>query len=260
MIRSTSSLIISLFLSSSLKTIFIKLSWILLLLSSTQNRFQDLLSVIVLAKLRRLSQTSLIVQHQNRPMFNVPPAPVQQPLPPLAPVPVPPTNAPVTDPRVQVLPTPPVSVRRVYPASVPRVSPTVKPRPSPLPKPLMPRPVRPRLGTRFRHGTLFRQMSVSSLVAQHLFEFCANHIYNAHGKKETIDSLLKAKINSFGKRASATNLAIMHRVINNKYGVRSTDTIEFIHKSMQFPGDVISLMLILFVIVVPSKMKLTMSV
>ena len=91
-----------------------------------------------------------------------------------------------------------------------------------------------RYNLRSRQGNSFRHLATQNLVAQHLFSTpsiqSAMHIYNPDtGKKETIDSLLKgpkkerwlqAASNEFGRLAQG-----------NKYGVKATDTIEFISQS-----------------------------
>ena len=66
------------------------------------------------------------------------------------------------------------------------------------------------------------------LLAQHLFQYHANHIYKDNGVKETIDSMLagptrhvwvKSLSNEWGQLAQG-----------NDNGVTATNTIEFIHK------------------------------
>ena len=81
---------------------------------------------------------------------------------------------------------------------------------------------------RLPSGTNFKQMAVNLLTASNLFTLQANHIYNEHGGRETIDSLRKkdpdvwnrALSNEWGRLAQG-----------NIYGVTSTDTIQFISKS-----------------------------
>ena len=79
-------------------------------------------------------------------------------------------------------------------------------------------------------GTNFKQLAAQHLTAMHLFNpynYAGFHIYRADGTKETIDSLLsgpnwdiwvKSLSNEWGRLAQG-----------NIHGVRSTDTIEFIH-------------------------------
>ncbi len=196
----------------------------------------------------RLSDATLevarLLGRAAKPPTFVPPAPI----PPTSP---PPSAPAASVPRVPVTPVQPVSVPRVPvspspPVSVPRVPPTPS-TPAPI-KPSQPpvtlesvldqlmkshlrainHPVRPPLGFRHRQGTPFRHLATRTLAAQHLFEYRANHIYDANGKRETVESLLK------GPDAEVWNKSLSNEygrlAQGNKYGVRSTDTIEFITK------------------------------
>ena len=87
-------------------------------------------------------------------------------------------------------------------------------------------PLRP--STRSMQGTNYKHLAAQQLLAQHIFQHCANHIYNTSGKKETIDTMLagphkeiwdKSLSNEWGRLAQGNN-----------YGVKGTDTIDFIYQ------------------------------
>ena len=194
-----------------------------------------------------LEVARLLGRATKKPRF-VPPAPLPPPSP--SPPPLPSPSVPQTLPLPSAspplrtpLPSPPVSIPRVQPA---RQSKTQLPQPVVVPRVPQPslqdllkqirqahrpsvQPTRLPRGSRHRHGTPFRHLATRFLTAQHVFAApSANHIYDANGKKETIDSLLRGKdkdvwikslSNEFGRLAQG-----------NKHGVRSTNTIDFIHK------------------------------
>ena len=183
-----------------------------------------------------------------RPILNLPA--------PLTNTPILPPSLPddVTLPRVLTPTNTPTAIPTTSPATLPRVYPPSKPiNPEPLSsttrkdlttiiintlkknnqKTIPSSRHRYNLRTRRRHGTNFRHMATQNLVAQHVFSQqhpSALHIINKKsGKKENIDSLLKgpererwlqAASNEFGRLAQG-----------NKYGVKATDTINFIPKS-----------------------------
>jgi len=75
-------------------------------------------------------------------------------------------------------------------------------------------------------------MAVGTLLAQHIFNKCLqpkiNHVYKVNSKRETLDSILvgphKLGWNKGLKRVGAFGTG-------NEYGVKSTDTIDFIPRS-----------------------------
>jgi hypothetical protein len=186
-----------------------------------------------------------------RPVLDIPPT-----------VPNPPSiSTTATLPRVLPPPTtnptsPPISPP-LSPVTLPRVSPPLKPVNSNLSspqkditsviinamrkhiqKPTPPSRHRYNLRNRRQHNTNFRHLATQHLAAQHVFSHkhqSACHIINKEsGKKENIDSLLKgperlrwlqAASNEFGRLAQG-----------NKYGVKATNTIDFIPKSA-VPND-----------------------
>jgi hypothetical protein len=80
--------------------------------------------------------------------------------------------------------------------------------------------------------SIFRSRAATYLLAQHIFELqpMINHIYNAEGKRETVDTLIngdngdrwtKSLSNEFGRLAQG-----------NKHGVKATDTMSFIPRHL----------------------------
>jgi hypothetical protein len=74
----------------------------------------------------------------------------------------------------------------------------------------------------------FRHQATQYLAAQHVFQPTVNHIYNQHGKKETIDSLLRGPNKEVWKKAISNKFGRLAQ--GNIFGVTATDTIDFIHK------------------------------
>ena len=77
------------------------------------------------------------------------------------------------------------------------------------------------------------QPSYKALAAQYInivetFKFKMHHIYNSHGKKETLNSLLQQNPEIWGKALSNEWGWLAQ---GNDYGIIGTDTIEFILKS-----------------------------
>ena len=195
------------------------------------------------------------------------PAPIQ-PITPSLPPPITPepspvqpnvTQHPVSPPRVVTPTDTPTDTPTSLPVSLPRVYPPPKPTASKhissptqsdltniiinalkrnAPQPTHHPSHRYNLRTRRHHGTNFRHLATQNLVAQHVFaqqHSSALHIINpSTGKKENLDSLLKgperdrwlqAASNEFGRLAQG-----------NKFGVKATDTIDFIPQS-DVPAD-----------------------
>ena len=78
--------------------------------------------------------------------------------------------------------------------------------------------------------TPFRRLQLQSLVANEIFHHNMHHIYNADGKKESIDSLLNGKNKHIWERSLSNEFGRLLK--GNKYGVKFTDTMEFIHKNL----------------------------
>ena len=84
-------------------------------------------------------------------------------------------------------------------------------------------------------GTNYKHQAAQYLVAQEIFRHCAMHINDDHGHKLSMEDLLngpdgtsiwdKALSNEWGRLAQG-----------NIYGIKHTDTIEFIHQS-EVPKD-----------------------
>lgn len=86
----------------------------------------------------------------------------------------------------------------------------------------------PRVQTSHTHaGTNFKQLAVNVLTAINYFKCQANHIYNKHGTRETIDSLCK-KDPTIWNKALSNEWGCLAQ--GNEYGVVATNTIEFIKK------------------------------
>ena len=79
---------------------------------------------------------------------------------------------------------------------------------------------------RFRSGTNYKHFAATRLLAQHIFQHKVNHIYNEHGKKETMESLLRGENKVLWDRSLSNEFGRLAQ--GNKYGVVATDTIEFI--------------------------------
>jgi len=72
------------------------------------------------------------------------------------------------------------------------------------------------------------------LLAQHIFEHKASHIFRPNGTKETIDSVLQGPDKAIWEKSLSNEWGRLAQ--GNKHGVRSTDTIDFIHKH-EVPQD-----------------------
>ena len=84
------------------------------------------------------------------------------------------------------------------------------------------------------YGENFRARSADHLVAQQIFQFQTNHIYNHTGKKETIASLIIAPTKHVCLGALINKLGLLAQ---GKYHVfQFNDTINFIFRS-EFPRD-----------------------
>ena len=74
----------------------------------------------------------------------------------------------------------------------------------------------------------YKHLATQQLVAQHLFQPKAHHIFKEDGSKATIDSLLNSADTQIWTRSLSNEWGRLAK--GNKYGVHGTDTIEFIHK------------------------------
>jgi hypothetical protein len=77
-------------------------------------------------------------------------------------------------------------------------------------------------------GTNFKNIASRVLVAQHIFQYKAAHIFRPNGTKETIDSMLSGPSKDIWEKSLSNEWGRLAQ--GNKHGVRSTDTIEFIHQ------------------------------
>ena len=77
-------------------------------------------------------------------------------------------------------------------------------------------------------GTNFRHQAVQHLTAESVFQNKANHIFTVDGKKQTIDTLLNSVNKVVWTRSLSNEWGRLAQ--GNKYGVQSTDTIDFIFK------------------------------
>ena len=78
------------------------------------------------------------------------------------------------------------------------------------------------------YGDNFKHKAADYLLAQHLWQHNANHIYRTDGTKHTIDSLLKGPDRLVWDQSLSNEWGRLAQ--GNKYGVRSTNTIDFIHQ------------------------------
>ena len=118
-----------------------------------------------------------------------------------------------------------------FPNSTPHLSqgiPIVGYEPSELRKEPLPIPVHRTFPHR-GHATNFRNIAARTILAQHLFEPKLNHLFQPNGRKETLDSVLRGKDAATWQRSLSNEIGRLAQ--GNDYGVTSTDTIEFIHKS-----------------------------
>ena len=71
-----------------------------------------------------------------------------------------------------------------------------------------------------------RHLATRQLLAQHTFNYQANHIYKPNGTKETIDSMLTGPSRVLWTQSLSNEWGRLAQ--GNSNGVRSTNTIEFI--------------------------------
>ena len=95
-------------------------------------------------------------------------------------------------------------------------------------------PLRSRARIKNNEGTNFKHLATQQLTAQHMFQDKAHHIFKVDGNKETIESLLRGPDSAFWKRSLSNEWGRLAQ--GNKYGVSSTDTIDFISKN-EVPQD-----------------------
>ena len=89
-------------------------------------------------------------------------------------------------------------------------------------------PTRKHLPSLHNKGTNFRNLAAKQLLAQHLFQANANHIYRENGTKESIDSLLNGPTRHVWVRSLSNEWGRLAQ--GNDGGVQHTYTIDFIHK------------------------------
>ena len=83
-------------------------------------------------------------------------------------------------------------------------------------------------------GTNFRHLAAQQLVAEHMFQPHANHIYRPDGKKETIDTLLRGSDRVIWTQSLSNEWGRLAQ--GNDAGVVSTNTIDFVHQH-EVPKD-----------------------
>ena len=89
-------------------------------------------------------------------------------------------------------------------------------------------------------GTNFRSQAAQYLVAQHIFQSTQvmHHIYNDSGKKETLASLLSGENKNRWAQALSNEWG---RVANgNTFGIKGTQTLEFVAKNMVPNGKAVT--------------------
>jgi hypothetical protein len=169
-------------------------------------------------------------------LFTHPPRVQTTPHSPGMPLPIHPPRVPGVDtPPVVPIDTPPV-VPQLTPPRVQNITPSgVQQLFTKTLKQPRHRSIRARL---LRHNVQkparYRQSLQHAQAVPHCFPLHANHIYNAQGKKETIDTLLNGKDNPIWTTALSNELGRLAQGINNR--VVATDTIDFIHRS-EVPTD-----------------------
>ena len=164
------------------------------------------------------------------PSSSVPPAPPPRVLtPPDTPRPSPPASTP--SPRVPKKQLPLVPLGLGFPKSPPSNFSLHQFLTKHAPPPMRQSIIKQRYNLRSRPSN-FRSRAATYLLAQHIFELqpMINHIYNAEGKRETVDTLIngdngdrwtKSLSNEFGRLAQG-----------NKHGVKATDTMSFIPRHL----------------------------
>ena len=85
-----------------------------------------------------------------------------------------------------------------------------------------------------KNGTNFRHLASQQLVAQHICQNSAHHIYHPNGTKQTIYSMLAGPKRGIWTQSFSNEWGRLAQ--GNDDGVRSTDTIEFIYK-YEVPKD-----------------------
>jgi hypothetical protein len=155
-----------------------------------------------------------------------------EPMPVLKPQPITPP------PRVKA---PALQRHLLPPASLPRVGPNKPPPHKPTPTATLLQPSAKLKNSRFmnrtehryplrsqvQRGTNFKHYAAQFLQAQLIFSHTANHIFKPNGSKETIDSVLKSEAGMLWDKSLSNEWGRLAQ--GNKHGVRSTDTIYFIH-------------------------------
>ena len=71
-------------------------------------------------------------------------------------------------------------------------------------------------------------MSAQHLVAQHMFQLTAHHIFKQNGSRETIDSILIGPNIEISLKSLSNELGRLSQ--GNIHGVQCTTTIDFIHQ------------------------------
>ena len=90
------------------------------------------------------------------------------------------------------------------------------------------------LRSRSNHGTPFRHLAARQLLAQHIFQHQAQHIYDAKGNRQSLKHLLLGPDKQIWTQSLSNELGRLLK--GNDAGVSSTDSIDFIYFS-EVPSD-----------------------
>ena len=84
-------------------------------------------------------------------------------------------------------------------------------------------------------GTNFYNIAAQQLLAQHSFQYHANHIYRENGTKEIIDRVINGPTRHVLEKSLSNEWGQLSQ--GNENGVSHTDTIDLIHKH-EVPQDI----------------------
>ena len=98
-------------------------------------------------------------------------------------------------------------------------------------------PTPPRVKSQLQSGTSFKHLAAQYLVAKQWIQHRVHHIYNEHGKRESIETLMKKNPEKWGKAWSNEWGRLAQ---GNENNVVFTDTIEFILKSDVLPTNAVT--------------------
>ena len=90
------------------------------------------------------------------------------------------------------------------------------------------------LRSRSTYGTPFRHLAARQLLAQHIFQHQAQHIYDAKGNRQSLKHLLLGPDKQIWTQSLSNELGRLLK--GNDAGVSSTDSIDSIYFS-EVPSD-----------------------